>query len=666
MMTHTFFGLTAAPFSAAPNPQTYFAAGSSEQARHALARCLLNAEGVAMLVGAPGLGKTTLLGVLAQQLIETCDLAVLSAGHLTTRRSLLQSILYELQMPCVERDEGDMRLALLDRLSLADAAPLVILCDEAHTLPQRLLEELRLLNNVVRDGVSKIRLLLVGNPSLDERLTHPKLETLQQRIATRCYLHAWNRGETREFVRSRIYHAGGIPEQIFTHDALDAIFRATDGIPRLVTQVASHALSLAAEQGRHTLDKSLLEAAWADLQQLPPPSKGESLQFGKPETSSSVIEFGILDDQESEPAIELNDELDAPAIARRGAKNKENTMKSAIDAEFDDLSGNPDDQVLAAPRLFAGTEVDLDSADGDSDHFDREESELGSEDLDELQFSFNDDAAPFRPRVAASLDEEISDEATEATQECELELLPPLTEQVMLRQIETVTRHLERLEQDFQGSNMEIELTWEGSNPFSEAFLEEEIVLDPFLEQSLDIFDNKPMVNAIAGKHVGRSEERLPQIHAFVPKAAPAAAPCELAASTKKTPVVPAKATTEQPKPASEGLESIELVFAAPGQAANVANVIEPPSADCRIGGACGSKCRTSQLVQLETNLPETRHIASPQPASKPTAATPQIKAAEMHEEIIIDDGSENGDHDSRPMVKRQEYRSLFSKLKRG
>ena len=193
-------------------------------------------------------------------------------------------------------------------------------------------------------------------------------------------------------------------------------------------------------------------------------------------------------------------------------------------------------------------------------------------------------------------------------------------------------------------------------------------MLDPFLEQSLDIFDNKPLVNALTGKQTGRSltsEERAPQIHAFVPKAAPAPTTCAPAAPAK-TPIAPAKMPAEQPKSAAPGLESIELVFAAPGQAANVANVIAPPASDCKIGGACGSKCRTSQLVQLDTKLPETMHIAAPQPASKPTNAAPQIKAVETHEEIIIDDGSENSDHDSRPMVKRQEYRSLFSKLKRG
>jgi type II secretory pathway predicted ATPase ExeA len=655
MMTHTYFGLTAAPFSAAPNPQTYFAAGSAEQARGAIARCLLQAEGVAMLVGAAGLGKTTLLGVLAQQLFESCDLAVLSAGHLTTRRSLLQAILYELQMPCVERDEGDMRLALLDRLSLADAAPLVILCDEAHTLPQRLLEELRLLNNVVRNGVSKVRLLLVGNPSLDERLAHPKLETLQQRISTRCYLHAWNRAETREFVRSRIYHAGGVPEQIFNNDALEAIYRATDGIPRLVTQIGSHALCLAAEQGRRSLDKALIEAAWADLQQLPPPSTLTSSAFAQDDTSQGVIEFGILDDSSNEPSLELTDDLDAAAIGRRTLEQLTDHLEDVeAEVDFEALDG----ELLSAPRLFAGTEVELD---GESD----EELEMGDfaeENDNSLEHETSSDGvqelAPFRPRVAASLEEEALEEGdAAATADCELELMPPLTEQVMLRQIDAVTRQLERLERDFEvGPNTEFEITWEGGNPFAEAFLEEEVVLDPFLEQSLDIFDNKPLVNATTGKQLGRSptsEERAPQIHAFVPKAAPAPVATTPAAAPSKPAKPPEACASPNSNTASN---TIELVFAAPGQGTT-------PAADCKISGACGQQCRTAQLVMPgSTAAPSTTHIAAPQPIVKtPTAAPPA--AVEAHDEIIIDDGSES---EHRPMVKRQEYKSLFSKLKRG
>jgi hypothetical protein len=262
--------------------------------------------------------------------------------------------------------------------------------------------------------------------------------------------------------------------------------------------------------------------------------------------------------------------------------------------------------------------------------------------------------------VAASLDEEACDETecdalhAEATADCEYELMPPLTEQVMLRQIDAVTRQLERLERDFEiGANTEIEITWEGGDPFTEAFLEEEVVLDPFLEQSLDIFDNKPLVSAFAGKQLGRSpttEERAPQIHAFVPKAAPAPAPT---AAQSKPAKQPEACAAQNINTASN---TIELVFAAPSQTAS-------PATDCKISAACGSKCRTSQVVQLETKLPETTHIAAPQPISKPPVAAPQASYTDSHDEIIIDDGSEN---ESRPMVKRQEYKSLFSKLKRG
>ncbi len=54
-----------------------------------------------------------------------------------------------------------------------------------------------------------------------------------------------------------------------------------------------------------------------------------------------MIEFGILGDEENEPSLELTDDLDAPAIARRAAEMDEDAVL--------------DGEILSAPRLFAGT-----------------------------------------------------------------------------------------------------------------------------------------------------------------------------------------------------------------------------------------------------------------------------------------------------------------------
>ena len=57
--------------------------------------------------------------------------------------------------------------------------------DEAHTLPAKLIDELRLLTNIVRRGEARVRLILAGAASLEQRLANPKLASFQQRIAAR-------------------------------------------------------------------------------------------------------------------------------------------------------------------------------------------------------------------------------------------------------------------------------------------------------------------------------------------------------------------------------------------------------------------------------------------------------------------------------------------------
>ncbi|MGC4001988.1 MAG: AAA family ATPase [Pirellulales bacterium] len=468
-MTQRYFGFTDRPFAAAPRVESYFGAESPESALRGAIRCLERAEGIAAVIAAPGMGKTTLLQVIAERLKDDFSIATLTAGHLTTRRSLLQAILHELDYPIHGRDEGDLRLSLLDGLSAPNAAPLLVLCDEAHTLSGKLLEELRLLTNVVRDGEFKVRLLLVGGPALEERLAHPKLEALQQRIAARAYLHPWNRAETRDYVRAQIQRVGGSPERVISTDALEAVFRATDGVPRLINQICDHALVMAEAAGQTAIDKRAIETAWADLQQLPPPT--HAAPFG---TRSAVetIEFALLDDDVE--SIRIDEVVDVP------------TGNSPLDGEIRrvhaETSGAP------SPRLF-------DEPAGVVDAFEEEpEYEFTQE---------SDDSAPFRPRVArtdehAESDEALADEQYTLDIEADDEIV--FDESHLLRRVETIELQLRDLNGD--------ELVFEAPeppvthDPFGETFLEEEIVLDPFLDQSLGMFANKPLVVADAPRLV--------------------------------------------------------------------------------------------------------------------------------------------------------------------
>ncbi len=309
-MYEVFFGFEGRPFGSVPRVDQYFPGAAIEAARQTLARCIERAEGVGMVVGPSGTGKTLLCQMLAEQFRQSFAVAMLK-GRLSTRRALLQAILYQLGQPYRKMDEGELRLALVDYLSVGDEcqAGMLLLVDEAHSLPLRLMEEIRMIGNLVCDGQPRIRTILVGGPVLEERFASPKLESFSQRLIARCYLESFNRTETEEYVRAQIDGAGGVAEAIFPPDACKAVYQATDGVPRLINQVCDHALLLAYAGGREQISAHGVEEAWADLQQLPTPWTGD-LQG---ESEGSVIEFGGLDDElpaEGPPTHELpTDEL---------------------------------------------------------------------------------------------------------------------------------------------------------------------------------------------------------------------------------------------------------------------------------------------------------------------------------------------------------------------
>jgi type II secretory pathway predicted ATPase ExeA len=298
-MYESFFEMTQRPFAAAPRVDRYFPGRSIEPARLAVERAIERAEGTSIVIGPAGCGKTLLLQAMAERFRGRFDVAMLSNGRLATRRALLQAILFELAMPYRGLEEGELRLALFDRLQpgVSQAEGLLLLIDEAHLLPLRLLEEVRMITDFMRSGEPRVRLVLAGAAALEERLATPRLGSLQQRITSRCYLEALDRNDTAAYVRHQIASVGGEPRNVFTDGAIDTIYRATEGIPRLVNQTCDHALVMACAGGVRPIDAAGIEEAWADLQQLPTPwSQAPGYSDPSSATEDSVIEFGLLDD----------------------------------------------------------------------------------------------------------------------------------------------------------------------------------------------------------------------------------------------------------------------------------------------------------------------------------------------------------------------------------
>lgn len=345
-MYEAWFELRRRPFIASPSPDRYFPAASIEAARATLTRCIERGEGPAMLAGGSGVGKSLLLEVLAKQFHGRLEPAQIAGGQVTTRRALLQVIMFELGLPYRNLEEGELRLSLIERLSQTDRGTtgLLLLVDEAHSLPIRLLEEVRMITNIIRKGEARVHLVLAGGPALEERLTHPKLDSLSQRLAARCYLEPLSRQETCDYVAHQVACAGGRWEEVIAPGAAEAIYRATAGIPRLINQVADHALMLAFTGGQRQIDAQQIECAWSDLQQLPTPWVTEKAAApARQSPTTSVVEFGQLDEEiESQSAasasvtVAVREDAPLPANAPAIAARAEATLTGVEEqlAEF--------------------------------------------------------------------------------------------------------------------------------------------------------------------------------------------------------------------------------------------------------------------------------------------------------------------------------------------
>lgn len=301
-MYEAFFQLKTRPFPSTPRTDLYFSGSAIETGRQTLVRCIERAEGPGLLIGGPGTGKSLVCGLLADQFRERFHMVKLDHARFCTRRALLQAVMFELNLPYRGLDEGELRLAMIEFAKSRDSGRegLLLLIDEAQTLPARLIEELRMIANVVVGGQPRLRLVLSGNAALEERLTSPKLESFNQRIAARCYLQPLNYDETAGYMHAQIAAAGGEASRLFADDAWQAVYHASGGIPRLINQVCDHALILAAASGRRVLDAALIEEAWADLQQLPLPWPTKTNAAST--TAETVVEFGSLAADDSDAA----------------------------------------------------------------------------------------------------------------------------------------------------------------------------------------------------------------------------------------------------------------------------------------------------------------------------------------------------------------------------
>jgi general secretion pathway protein A len=255
------WGLEELPFENVPDPRFFYPSSDHQEALLRMFYAVNNSKGAAMLTGEVGCGKTILSRTLIQDLPpERYEIGVIANPSLSPVE-FLKEILYQLGIESAADSKLDLLHALNDQMvkSLNEGKNTVVIIDEAQAIEDpETLEELRLLLNFQLNDRFLLTLLLIGQPELRDKIG--AIKQLDQRIAIKYHLGPLKLDDTKAYIQTRMDKAG-VTKRIFREDAVEAIHKASGGVPRDINNICDLCLLLGLGSKLEEIDTDVVPKA---------------------------------------------------------------------------------------------------------------------------------------------------------------------------------------------------------------------------------------------------------------------------------------------------------------------------------------------------------------------------------------------------------------------
>lgn len=258
-----FFGIQTKPFAIVPDERFFYLTDKHREALAHLLYGIRDGSGFVMLTGEVGTGKTLICRCLLADMPQDIEVALCLNPKLTDIE-LLAVICDELRIDYPHPPAS--RKDLVDRINrhlleaYGQGRRVVLIIDEAQDLEPQVLEQVRLLTNLETGDSKLLQIVLIGQHELLALLARQEMRQVAQRITARYHLMPLTRQEAGGYIRHRLQVAG-LWAGTFKPAAIDAIFAASGGIPRLINVICDRCLLGAYAKGSKTVDKRTAKAA---------------------------------------------------------------------------------------------------------------------------------------------------------------------------------------------------------------------------------------------------------------------------------------------------------------------------------------------------------------------------------------------------------------------
>ncbi len=261
------FKLHELPFRLSPDPQFLYLSKQHARAKAYMESTIWFTDGFVVITGEIGAGKTTLIETFLRELQTDAVVAQINQTQLSPT-AFLQTVLVQFGFSPFNMKKPEVLTTLNQFLveQHVNGRKVLLIVDEAQNLSHRVLEEVRMLSGIETTKEKALRIILAGQPELNDKLNSPELVQLTQRVRLRFHLTALTKAETAAYIDHRLEVAGSQGRRIFADETYATIYKYTGGVPRLVNTLCDTCMMAAFGRDQDTVSVADLDAAIAELQ----------------------------------------------------------------------------------------------------------------------------------------------------------------------------------------------------------------------------------------------------------------------------------------------------------------------------------------------------------------------------------------------------------------